>query len=97
MWRKIQEEDIKLGTVIRLTKMMNDGAYSMATIVAIHTEGIWKFIKVARPYAYAHKDFSTNQPLLGAEVFPIGISEILRPDSDVEVFQGRDEVRSMAT
>lgn len=54
-------------------------------------------ITVARPYAYASKDYDSKQPLLGCEVFGIHISE-RQPRTDLEVYEGRDGIlRSMAT
>jgi hypothetical protein len=96
-WRKIQAEDVKRGTVIRMTKMQADGAYHMATIIGIFENEPYPHVKVARPYAYAHEHFNAKDPLMGSEVFAIGIGRLLGPDSDVEVFQGRDAVRSMVT
>lgn len=97
-WRKIQREDIKRGTIIRFRKMMEDGAYCMATIIATSLEGpLYKHIKVSRPMALAHEHFESNTGLLQQEVFSIGLTNLLSPDSDIEVFQGRDNIRSMAT
>jgi hypothetical protein len=97
-WRKILLSDIKRGTVIRMTKMEADGAYHMATIIAVHYEDPrYPHVKVARPYAYAHEEFNGKDPLLGAEVFAIGIERLLATESDAEVFQGRDTIRSMVT
>ena len=97
-WRKIQLSDIKRGTVIRMNKMANDGAYHMATIIAVHYEDPrYPHVKVARPYVYAHEEFNSKDPLMGAEVFAIGIERVLAPDSDVEVFQGQGNIRSMTT
>lgn len=98
-WRKIEKEDIKRGTIIRMTKMMNDGAYHMATIICTReAEGTHPYphVMVSRPYAYANLDYDSKSPLLGTEVFAYGINKMLGADSDVEVFQGRDEIRSMA-
>jgi hypothetical protein len=92
-WRKILPEDVKLGTLVRMTSLMNDGAYNMATIISLSLEGpIWKHFHIARPYAYAKKEFNTNQPLLGAEIIPIGMTNL----EGLEVFEGRDGNRSMA-
>jgi hypothetical protein len=98
-WRKIQVEDIKRGTVIRMSRLEADGGYCMATIIAIHADAkeAYPHVKVARPYAYAHEHFNAKEPLMGAEVFAIGIQRMLEAGSDVEVFQGRDAVRSMVT
>jgi hypothetical protein len=93
-WRQMILEDVKLGTLVRDTRLMNDGGYCMGTIVSLSVEGpIWKHFKIARPYAYAHKEFSTNQPLLGAEVYPIGLNSM----GGIEVFEGRDGNREMTT
>lgn len=96
-WRKIERDDIKRGTVLRMTKMEADGSYHMATIIGIHENEAYPHVKVARPYVYAHEAFNAKDPLMGAEVFAIGIERMLGPDSDVEVFQGRDAIRSMVT
>jgi hypothetical protein len=96
-WRNMVQEDIKRGTIIRLGSLENDGAYDKATIIAEHYKGDVKYITVARPYAYAHKDFNSNSPLIGSENFAILIESLLKPESDVQVFQGRDDVRSMLT
>jgi hypothetical protein len=97
-WRKIQVEDIKRGTIIRMLTMQNDGAYHMATIISVNEEDPrYKHVKVARPYAYANENFNAKEPLLGAEVFAIGFERLLAPSGDYEVFQGRDNIRSMVT
>ena len=97
-WRKIEDDDIQRGTVIRLKNMMRDGGYCMATIIGVHDSNLMEdYITVARPYVYAHEAFNTNQPLLGAEVFEITLRRMLSADSDVEVFQERKDVHRMAT
>ncbi len=102
-WRKIQKEDIKRGTVVRITTMMNDGAYHMATIIAEHyvkdglpDSGI-KSVTVCRPMCWAHEHFNAKSGMLSGESWEMEVERMLRPESDVEVFQGRDEVRSLAT
>lgn len=102
-WRKIQKEDIKRGTVIRLTKLQDDGSYNMATIIAEHyvkdglpDSGIAS-VKVCRPMCWAHEHFNSTNGMLSGETFEISVERMLSPNSDVEVFQGRDEVRSLAT
>jgi len=93
-WRQMILEDVKLGTLVRDTRLMNDGGYCMGTIVSIHmNDSSWKHFKIARPYAYAHKEFNTKQPLLGVEVYPIGTNSM----GGIEVFQGRDGNREMST
>ena len=103
-WRKITKDDLQRGAIIRLNGIMGDGGYSMATIIS--TQGLTPhgakerglpYIKVARPYAYAHQDFDSNSPLLGSEVFEIFLESILGDRSDVEVFEGRDGIRTMIT
>jgi hypothetical protein len=98
-WRKIQKEDIKRGTVIRMTKMIEGGSYGMATIICTREAEApgYPNVKVARPYAYAHEHFDTNQPLVGSEVFSIGMDRILDPKGDYEVFQMRDDIHTMKT
>ena len=98
-WRKIVKEDIQRGTIIRLGNLMRDGSYCMATIIGINKINDEKYpcVMIARPYAYAHKDFDCKHPMLSAEVFEISIESLLSPSSDVEVFEGRDSVRSLAT
>lgn len=97
-WRKIQKEDIKRGTIIRLKSLDRDGGYSTATIISVNEQiPSYQHVKVSRPYVYAHKDFDTKDPLVGAETFAIGITRMLAEESDVEVFEGRDGVRSMTT
>lgn len=97
-WRKIQREDIERGVIIRLKKLEDDGAYSVATIVATALDGpLYKHIKVSRPMALAHEHFDSNTGLLQQEVFTIGLTNLLAADSDVEVFQGRDGLRRMTT
>ena len=96
-WRKIQKEDIVRGALIRMTSLMNDGAYCMATIISIRNidDETYPHIQVARPYLYAHKDFNSNGGLMGQEVFDIGMDKLLGQYSDTEVFQGRDNIRNM--
>lgn len=97
-WRKIQREDIKRGTIIRLKSIERDGGYGLATIIATSLDGpLYKHIKVSRPMALAHEHFDSNTGLLQQEVFTIGLTNLLGPDSDVEVFQGRDNIRTMTT
>lgn len=97
-WRKIQADDIKRGTIIRMASMMNDGGYCMATIISVNEEDPrYRHVKVARPYVYAHENFNAKDPLMGAEVFAIGHDRLLAPSGDYEVFQGRDGIRSMVT
>ncbi len=97
-WRKIQREDIRRGVIIRLKKMEEDGAYALATIVATSLDGpLYKHIKVSRPMALAHEHFDSNTGLLQQEVFTIGLTDLLKDNSDVEVFQGRDGLRAMTT
>jgi hypothetical protein len=98
-WRKLQKDDIKRGTVIRMTKMIEGGGYGMATIICTREveAPTYPNIRVARPYAYAHEHFDTNQPLLGSEVFSIGVDRLLAAGGDYEVFQMRDDIHSMKT
>lgn len=108
MWRKIQLEDLKRGTIVRIVNI-EDG-YNIATILSVRTEsgGLWVemgsaqvrgelIIKLARPYAYAHENFNDNSPLLSCEVFDVSSLSMLRSCSWYEVYQGRDAVRSMVT
>lgn len=102
-WRKIQKEDIKRGTVIRLTKLMNDGSFNMATIISeqyvkdgLPDSGIAS-VKVCRPMCWAHEHFNSTNGMLSGETFEITVDRMLSPESDVEVFQGRDEVRNLST
>lgn len=96
-WRKIIRDDIERGTIIRMTRLQDDGGYSMATIIGIYEHEENSYVEVARPYAYGRRDFNEERALLGAEVLPIAISKLLSKDSDVEVFQGRDDIRKMVT
>jgi hypothetical protein len=102
-WRKAKPEDIKRGTLIRIGNVMSDGAYGCATIIATmisqscSSPKLEGTVKVARPVAYADGHVDINQPMLYAEVFEISVDRILHQDSDIEVFQGRDGVRSMTT
>lgn len=103
-WRKLVATDIKRGTILRMTSMLNDGAYATATIISVpegepRDEYARKYpsITIARPYAYAHEHVNDNQPLMGCEVFTIEVSRLLGDGVDYEVFQGRDGIRSMTT
>lgn len=97
-WRKVQIDDLKRGTIIRFRRVMDDGGYCMGTIIATSLDGpLYKHVKVSRPMALAHEHFESNTGLLQQEVFTIGVGDLLKPGSDVEVFQGRDGVRSMTT
>ena len=91
-WRKIEKKDIQRGVIIRMTRIMDDGGFHTAVIVCtseLEAPG-YPNVKVARPYAYAHEHFNTNQPLLGAEVFSIGVDRMTDASSDVEVFEDRN-------
>jgi hypothetical protein len=100
-WRKIQNVDIKRGTVVRLGNLADDGAYATATIIGTRTESnawsSWHYVRLARPMAYAHEHFDAKSPMLSCEVFEIEEGRMLAEGSDVEVFQGRDAIRSMVT
>lgn len=101
-WRKIKREDLVRGTVIRLNRLMEDGAYCMATIIKSYNSPVdvddsEKRVLVARPYAYAHEHFDARSPLLGSEVLEYTFERILNESSEVEVFQGKDEIRKMTT
>lgn len=89
-WRKIKEKDIQIGTVVRMTKMIDDGSYGMATILLIQGD----LVRLARPMAYA-TDYGSQQPLLTCEVFEVFVRTLLDPKSDFEVFKGRDDIRKL--
>jgi hypothetical protein len=102
-WRKIQKEDIRRGVVIRMNILMSDGAYSMATIIALHynkghlpDSGI-SSVSVVRPMCWAHEHFDSRVGLLSGESFNMSVDSLLSPTSDVEVFQGRDSIRDLLT
>lgn len=97
-WRKIEQGDLKLGLVIHIVGMTENGSFGMCTVIAIHDDSIhdksYKHIKVARPYAYApFADVNCNQPLLGAEVFPIGLNALFQ-SSDYQVYEDRHGLRT---
>lgn len=102
-WRKVQKEDIKRGTVIRMTKLMDDGSFNMATIIAVHyvKEGLPDSgpasVTVCRPMCWAHEHFNSRNGMLSGETFDISLDRLTNPDGDYEVFQGRDEIRNLAT
>jgi hypothetical protein len=98
-WRQITKEDVKRGVIIRDPRMIESGSYGMATIISTREVGeknAWPHITVARPYAYAHEHFDANHPLMGAEVYSIGLLDLFR-EGIYQVYQARDEVRSMVT
>lgn len=102
-WRKIQKEDIKRGTLIRMTKLADDGSYNMATIIAEHyvqdglpDSGI-KGVVVGRPMCWAHEHFNSRNGMVSCETFEMTVEGMLAEGSDVEVFQGRDGIRDLAT
>ena len=102
-WRKVQKEDIKRGLVIRMTKLMNDGSFHMATVIAekyvkdgLPDSGV-SAVTVCRPMCWAHEHFNSRNGMLSGETFDISVDSLTNPDGDYEVFQGRDEVRSLAT
>ena len=98
-WRKVTKEDLVRGVILRMESLDRDGSFSMFTIISVRQmeDPSWPCVRVARPYAYAHEHFNSNDPLLGCEVFGIGVKDLLRDNSDMEVFQGRDGVRKMIT
>jgi hypothetical protein len=98
-WRNLRKEDIKRGTVIRLGNIMNDGGYYNATIISVSEidASDYPHFTVARPYAYANEHFNSKHPLMGSEVFAIGVKSALDPNSDIQVYQGRDGIRCMIT
>lgn len=93
-WRAMKESDIQLGTLVRLANL--DDTYNNGTIVSIEDipSSTDKLVKVARPYAYASKDYNST-PLLGAEVIGYYQSSLLH--NGTTVFQGRDDIRTFAT
>ena len=96
-WRKIIKDDIKRGTVIRLTAM--ESVYNVCTIIAVNEyKDDSSYVVVARPMAIAEGLFNSKNPMLQAEVFEMTIDRMLSDTSDVEVYQGRDNfVRRMST
>jgi hypothetical protein len=98
-WRKIRKEDIKNGAVIRMTRICEDGAYGTATITSTRNmeDKTYPHVYVSRPMAYAQSCFDSKQPLLYAEVMEYGIDRLLGEGSDVEVFEGRDGIRTCVT
>jgi hypothetical protein len=87
-WRKIQKDDIKRGVMVRLGFMLVDCAFSGATIIAIQEEGTITYAYLARPYAIAHENYNSKQPLMGCEVIAIDINS---PSWErVEVYENRD-------
>ena len=102
-WRKIQKDDIKRGTIVRMSRLEDDGSYNMATIIAEHyikdglpDSGI-KSVVVGRPMCWAHEHFNSRSGMVSVETFEITVDGLLSDGSDVQVFQGRDEVRNLKT
>lgn len=97
-------EDCRTGVLVRIGNM-TDTCYNGATILKVEVTNMVevgtsvpsRFITVARPFAYASKDFDSKQPLMGCEVFDIYMSFGQFQRTDMEVYEGRDgELRSMA-
>jgi len=80
-WRKIRKEDLKIGLVVLIRDMVEDGSFGMCVIIGVYEEswGVpYQYVKFARPYAYApFTDIDSNQPLLGAEVFGVSVDRLL--------------------
>jgi hypothetical protein len=98
-WRKIQKEDIKRGAIIKIGSIIADGGYGLCTIISTREAEAktYPHVMVARPQAFAHEHFDGRTPMLHAEVFDLGISNLLNPNADYEVFQGRDGSRMSLT
>ena len=93
MWRKIKIDDIKRGTVIRITAM-SDTAYNGATIIAINGNDV----RLARPMAYAHDNFDSRSPMLSCEVFEMTAERMCKENTDIEVWDSPVlGVRTMTT
>jgi len=93
MWRKIKIDDIKRGTVIRITAM-SDTAYNGATIIAINGNDV----RLARPMAYAHDHFDSRSPMLSCEVFEMTAERMCKENTDIEVWEcGNGAVDTMTT
>jgi hypothetical protein len=92
-WHPITKEDIKLGVMVRISGL--DDTFNTATIIS--TTGMldkrYLSFKIARPYAYANAEWSSNQPMLGCEVIDYSLD---RAGVLLSVWHGRDGVRTMA-
>jgi hypothetical protein len=93
-WRKIQEDDIERGVIIRIRSIMEDGGYCMATVIFLNQ--VSSSVKVARPMAYAHESWNDNTALLTEEVFDVSVDRLIAHDSDYEVFESASGIRKLA-
>jgi len=105
MWRKIKKDDIKRGTVIRITGM-SDTAYNGATIIAVSDNythngartSPHEDVRIARPMAYAHDHFDSRSPMLSCEVFEMTVERMCKENTDIEVWEcGNGAVDTMTT
>lgn len=87
-WHPITEEDIYLGVIVRFLGM-ND-TFNTGVIISLLDD-----VVVARPYAYASAEYSSNQPLMGCELVRY-IKYSISMGRHLEVWHGRDGVRKMA-
>lgn len=83
-YRKIRQEDIRRGTVVRFVNM--GGLYNAGTIVSVRDGEIY----VARPFVYAHEHFDSRNGLIGCEHFSISIQRALEGVS-LEVETEKDD------
>lgn len=88
MWRNIMKDDIKRGAVIQV---WDDYPYGCATVIKVR-DG---YATLARPYAYAQKEFDTKSPLMSCEVYEVSLDNLCK-EPKYKVFQGRDGITSMA-
>lgn len=104
-WRKIRSEDIKRGTVIRMTNM-KDTPFNGAVIMGLETTQAlngdirgYTVAHVSRPMAYAHEHFDSRKGcLISVENFEIMTDRMCAADSDIEVYESeRGVVHTMMT
>lgn len=66
-WRAMRKDDIVRGVCVRW-KGMEDTPFRGGVVIKANVVCVTPFFLVARPYAYANRDYDDNQPLIGAEV-----------------------------
>jgi hypothetical protein len=94
-WRKIQEDDIERGVIIRIRSLMEDGSYCIATVISLNQATA--SVKLARPMAYAHEGWNDRTAFLTEEVFDVSIDRMTTHSSDYEVFEAASGVRKLTT
>jgi hypothetical protein len=89
MWRAIKAEEIKRGVPVRMFGVLDDGPYSMGTIIdtsnttsigekiALVRPGIHTMVRIARPIAYASEMSDSVPPLMALDIMEVTVAKLL--------------------